>query len=137
MLDTGNMLKDPITGMPVIIVQKEILKEILPNIILDNLSKIVGGDVPQEVYNDENLQYITKFRLIPFSSIGKENGMLLGFKAKKIEIEQEDIKKVIDNVIVGIYEKNLSKRNEYNALIGLDLLEGSEETNELTANVSR
>lgn len=137
MLDTGNMLKDPITGMPVIIVQKEILKEILPNIILDNLSKIVGGDVPQEVYNDENLQYITKFRLIPFSSIGKENGMLLGFKAKKIEIEQEDIKKVIDNVIVGIYEKNLSKKNEYNALIGLDLLEGSEETNELTANVSR
>ena len=137
MLDTGNMLKDPITGMPVIIVQKEILKEILPNIILDNLSTIVGGDVPQEVYNDENLQYITKFRLIPFSSIGKENGMLLGFKAKKIEIEQEDIKKVIDNVIVGIYEKNLSKKNEYNALIGLDLLEGSEETNELTANVSR
>ena len=126
MLDTGNMLKDPITGMPVIIAQKEILKDILPNIILDNLSKIVGGDVPQEVYNDENLQYITKFRLIPFSSIGKENGMLLGFKTKKIEIQQEDIKKVIDNVIVGIYEKNLSKKNEYHALIGLDLLDNCE-----------
>ena len=44
MIDTGNMLKDPITGMPVIIVKKEILKDILPNIILDNLTKIVGGD---------------------------------------------------------------------------------------------
>ena len=131
------MLKDPITAMPVIIVQKEILKDILPSIILDNLTKIVGGDVPKEVYDDENLQYITKFRLIPFSSIGKENGMLLGFKAKKIEIEQEDTKKEIDNVIVGIYENKLSRKNEYNALIGLDLLEGSEEINELTENVSR
>lgn len=126
MLDTGNMLKDPISDMPVIIVQKKVLKDILPNIVLDNLSKIVGGDVPKEVYNDENLQYITKFRLIPFSSIGKENGILLGFKARKIEIEQEEIKKEMDNVIVGIYENNLSKRNEYNALISLDLLEGSE-----------
>ena len=137
MLDTGNMLKDPISDMPVIIVQKKVLKDILPSIILDNLTKIVGGDVPKEVYNDESLQYITKFRLIPFSSIGKENGILLGFKAGKIQMEQEDIKKEMDNVIIGIYENNLSKRNEYNALIGLDLLEGSEETNELTANVSR
>lgn len=137
MLDTGNMLKDPITGMPVIIVQKEILKDILPNIILDNLTKIVGGDVPREIYNDENLQYITRFRLIPFSSIGKENGMLLGFKANKVEIKLEEGKREIENVIIGIYENNLSKKSDYFALIGLDLLEGSEETNELTANVSR
>ena len=130
------MLKDPITGRPVIIAQKEILKNILPNVILDNLTQIVGGDVPQEIYK-ENLQYITKFRLIPFKSIGKENGMLLGFKAEKIEIVQENVKKIINDVIVGIYEKNLSRKDEYNVLIGLDLLEGSEETNELTTNVSR
>ena len=136
LLDTGNMLKDPITSIPVIVVEKEILKNILPEIILNNLNKIIGGDVPKEVYEDENLQYITKFRVIPFSSIGKANGMLLGFKANKVEIKDEENIETINNVIVGIYENKLSKKNQYSALIGLDLLEGSENS-EFITNVSR
>lgn len=136
LLDTGNMLKDPITSMPVIVVEKEILKNILPEIILNNLNKIIGGDVPKEVYEDENLEYITKFRVIPFSSIGKTNGMLLGFKANKVEIKDEESIETKNNVIVGIYENKLSKKNQYSALIGLDLLEGSE-NNEFITNVSR
>lgn len=136
LLDTGNMLKDPITSMPVIVVEKEILKNILPEIILNNLNKIIGGDVPKEIYEDENLEYITKFRVIPFSSIGKTNGMLLGFKANKVEIKDEESIETRNNVIVGIYENKLSKKNQYSALIGLDLLEGSE-NNEFITNVSR
>lgn len=126
LLDTGNMLKDPITSMPVVIVEKEILKNILPDIILNNLNKIIGGDVPKEVYNDGNLEYITKFRVIPFKTIGKENGMLLGFKANKVEIKDEENIKNIDDVIIGIYENKLSKKNQYLALMGLELLERSQ-----------
>lgn len=136
LLDTGNLLKDPITSMPVIIVEKGVLKDILPDIILNNLKKIVGGDVPKEVYEDENLKYITKFRVIPFSSIGKENGLLLGFKSNKIIIDREETKKEIENIIVGIYDGKLNKKDYYFALIGLDIIEGSEE-NELITNVSR
>ncbi len=140
LLDTGNMLKDPITRMPVIVVEKEKLKDILPDSILNNLNNIIGGDVPKEVYEDENLEYMTKFRVIPFSSIGKSNGMLLGFKANKVIIEQEDTNKIVQNVIVGIYDYSLSKKGQYSALIGLDLLEegleGSD-NDELITNVSR
>lgn len=136
LLDTGNMLKDPITSMPVIVVEKEILENILPYSILNNLNKIIGGDVPKEVYEDESLEYITKFRVIPFSSIGKSNGMLLGFKANKVVINIEDNEEEINNVIIGIYENKLSKKNQYSALIGLDLLERGKE-NEFITNVSR
>lgn len=135
-LDTGNMLKDPITSMPVIIVEKETLKEILPNSILDNLKNIIGGDVPKEVYEDENLKYITRFKVIPFKSIGKENGMLLGFKADKVTIKQEEKIEIITKIIIGIYDYKLSKKDEYHALIGFDMIEGSDK-NEYTANISR
>lgn len=136
MLDTGNMLKDPITQMPVIVVEKNALKDILPNSILDNLKNIIGGDVAKEVYEDENLKYITKFRVIPFSSIGKENGMLLGFKADKVIVNKDENIKTIQKAIVGIYDYSLSKKNEYSALIGFDIIEGSE-LNEYTTNISR
>ena len=126
LIDTGNMLKDPITSMPVIVVEKSILKNVLPDIIIDNLNKIIGGDVPKEVYEDKNLNYITKFRVIPFSSIGKENGLLLGFKSNKIKIStQEEGQKMIENVIVGIYDHSLSKKNNYFALVGFEILEKS------------
>lgn len=132
MIDTGNMLKDPISRMPVVIVQKDILYEVIPNIILENLEKIIGGDVLEELYKEENLEYISKFRVIPFSSIGKQNGMLLGLKADKVQIEIEEKDEIINNVIIGIYDKKLSKKNNYFALIGLDILEGSEESEYIT-----
>ena len=137
LVDTGNMLKEPITGKAVIIVEKEVLKKVLPDIILDNLQKIIGGDVPKEIYEDENKEYVKKLSLIPFSSLGKENGMLLGFKVDKVEIKQEEETKTAKDVIVAIYEKKLSKKEQYFALIGLDLLERSEEENEFFTNISR
>ena len=135
-IDTGNMLKDPITRMPVIVVEKDILYDMVPHRILENLDKIIGGDVAQELYQDENMTYLSKFRVIPFSSIGKQNGLLLGFKANKVEIEIQENEESIQNVIIGIYDKPLNKKSQYHALLGLDIIERSEE-DEYIANVSQ
>ena len=121
MVDTGNMLKDPITGNPVIVVEATLLENILPQEILQNLENIIGGEfenVTEEIRN----KYISKLKLIPYSSLGRQNGMLLGIKADEVEIikEDESIKK--DNIIIGIYNKSLTKRGEYRALIGIELI---------------
>lgn len=131
-LDTGNLLKDPITRVPVIVVERDILYGALPNKILNNLTQIIGGDVSQEFYEEENIEYISKFRVIPFSSIGKENGMLLGFKADKVIVEIDGNEEVVKNIIIGIYDKKLSKKGTYSALLGLDILGGSEENEPVT-----
>ena len=67
-------------------------------------------------------KYIPKLKLIPFSSLGKQNGMLIGIKADRIKIKKEETENVSENIIIGIYNKSLTKRGEYNALIGVDLL---------------
>lgn len=136
MLDTGNMLKDPITRMPVIVVEKDILYEIIPYKILDNLEKIIGGDDLSEIYEEESIEYISKFRVIPFSSLGKQNGLLLGFKASKVIVHTDENEEELKNIIIGIYDNKLSKKDKYNALLGLDVLEGSEE-NEFIASTSK
>ena len=125
MLDTGNMLKDPITRMPVIVVEKDILYEIIPYKILDNLEKIIGGDISNDFYEEINVEYISKFRVIPFSSLGKQNGLLLGFKASKVITYIDSNEEELKNIIIGIYDKKLSKKDKYNALLGLEILEDS------------
>lgn len=122
MVDTGNLLKEPITNTPVVIVEYSILYDILPKEILNNLDEILGGDlkkIPKEIRE----QYLTKLKFIPFSSLGKQNGMLIGIKAEELEIKNENEVQKINKVIIGIYNKSLTKKGEYRALLGLELIE--------------
>ena len=126
MIDTGNMLKDPISKMPVVVVQKDMLYDLISREIIDSLENVLGGDTNSKIYYSINNNIISKFRIIPFSSIGKENGLLLGFKADSIEIflDNDYIKK--ENIIIGIYNGKISNNKKYYALLGLELIEGSD-----------
>ena len=121
MIDTGNLAKEPITNTPVVIVESTLLEDVLPNKILNNLENILGGDLSQ-ISEEMQEKYISKLRCIPFSSLGKQNGMLLGIKADEIQVETEDEKMISKNIIIGIYDKSLTKRGEYRALIGIELI---------------
>ena len=119
LLDTGNMLKDPITLMPVIVVEKEMLYDFLPKEILNNLEKIIGGDTKE--VTEKNVEYMSKFRIIPYNSIGRQNGLMLGFKADKVKIIIDDEEKEVNNAIIGIFNESFNS-NTYSALISLEIL---------------
>ncbi len=122
LVDTGNSLHDPLTNTPVIVVEFLAIKDILPLEIqdifkeskeedLDSISSVVSGS-----------KWFSRFRLIPFTSLGKENGMLIGFKPDYIEIGEDETKKGVNNVVVGIYNRALSKNERYKALLGPELV---------------
>ena len=120
-IDTGNFLKEPITNTPVIVVEHTLLYECIPKEILNHLENILGGDfsgIPEKIKEE----YMPKLKVIPFSSLGKQNGMLVGIKAEEIVIENEEENKTKQNVIIGIYNKSLTKRGEYRALLGIELM---------------
>ena len=121
MIDTGNLLKEPISNTPVIVVEHTLLYDCMPKEILNNLENILGGDfenISEEVKN----KYISKLKVIPFSSLGKQNGMLIGIKPEEVTVINDENENKINNVIIGIYNKSLTKRGEYRALIGIELL---------------
>ena len=120
MIDTGNFLKEPITNTPVIVVEHTLLYDCMPKEILNHLETILGGDF-SEIPDKVREEYISRLKVIPFSSLGKQNGMLLGIKADKVIIKSDEEEKENDNVIIGIYNKSLTKRGEYRALLGIEL----------------
>lgn len=126
LIDSGNMLKDPVSGCPVIVVEYEKIISVLSEKMIECINKIQGGDVIED-YNEG-----VKIRLIPFSSLGKENGMLVGVKMKKVIITFRGKEDIIENIIVGIYNKKFTKDNKYNALIGLDTVDAGSEKNLVT-----
>lgn len=121
MIDTGNFLKEPITNTPVIVVEHTLLYDCIPKEILNHLENILGGDF-SEIPKNIKEEYMPKLKVIPFSSLGKQNGMLLGIKAEEVVIKTEEENKTKENVIIGIYNKSLTKRGEYRALLGIEFM---------------
>lgn len=116
LVDTGNMLSDPIENMPVIVAQLTSVKDILPDIMVDLINKNNFIDAPFLIESESFIK--AKIRLIPFSSLGKKDGMLIGFKPDFIVVRQ----KRIENVCIGVYNQSLSKSGVYNALISPELI---------------
>ena len=122
LIDTGNLLKEPITNLPVIVMEHTLLYDVMPKEILNNVEEILGGDfskIPEHMKEE----YSSKLKVIPFSSLGKQNGMLLGIRAENLIINLKEETRKIDKVVVGIYNKSLTKNGEYRSLLGLETVE--------------
>ena len=115
-IDTGNFLREPITNMPVIVIERGRLAEIFPAEILNNINQIIKGE-------DTDLgEYAARIRAIPFKSLGKENGLILGIKMDRLEVEYQDVIHKVKDVIIGIYNGSLSRNGRYSGLVGLDII---------------
>jgi stage II sporulation protein GA (sporulation sigma-E factor processing peptidase) len=121
LVDTGNSLYDPLTKMPVVIVEFNAVKTILPSDIQKIFEQSNEEDLDSITGIISNSSWLSRFRLIPFSSLGKENGMLIGFRPDYIEIGGQE-RKGIKDVIIGIYNRALSKDENYRALLSPELI---------------
>lgn len=122
LVDTGNSLKDPITNVPVMIADYSMISELLPEDVKQIFERSSENDlnVIAEIMSES--KWAARFRIIPFKSLGRENGMLVGFRPDGITIMDRDKKIQMNNIIIAIYRKELSKDGEYSALIHPEML---------------
>ena len=122
LVDTGNALNEPLTNAPVVVVEYLSIKELLPKDVQEIFEQDNQNDFNIIAHIMSNSDLITRFRVIPFKSLGKENGMLLGFKPDEVQLTENNKLQSIKNSIIGIYNKKLSNNGEYSALIHPDML---------------
>lgn len=122
LIDTGNSLHDPITNMPVVVVEYTAVKDILPEDIQSIFEESRENDLSSVTGIISSSSWFSRFRLIPYTSLGKDNGMLLGFRPDYILLGTENEEKGIQDVIVGIYNRSLSRSRDYKALLGPELI---------------
>ncbi|MCD8391562.1 MAG: sigma-E processing peptidase SpoIIGA [Firmicutes bacterium] len=99
--DSGNTLKEPVSGKSVVIAE---WRTIYP--LFD------GADYNDLINNMDRY----RLRIVPYHSLGNKNGMIFAFLADDIIISDE--KRSAGKIYIGITREQLSKTNEYNALIG-------------------
>lgn len=103
LIDTGNMLWDPMSGGSVIVAEKNAVRALIPE-----------SKKEDDIFDIAH--HISDVRLIPYKTIDTDNGLLVGFKPDKIYCSAP----LKDDVIIGISSKKLGNDGEYNALAGPD-----------------
>lgn len=117
--DTGNSLIEPISKLPVFVVEYKTIEGILAQSIKEILNNTEVDFIKLEKYLEESNDL--KLKLIPFKSIGKDNGILLGLKPDYIEINDNELKRY-KSLLIGIYVGNLSTDDQYSGLLNIDML---------------
>lgn len=109
MIDTGNTLKDPISGLPVLVVEAQVLSELLPRPF--PREKVAQ---PYDFMNHYSNHPIGKrMRLIPYQAVGVQ-GLLLVMKMDKVTLNHE----ASPSILVGLSPTAVSDGGNYKALVG-------------------
>lgn len=123
LVDTGNRLKDPLTGSPVVIVEYPALTGLFSEelkVIFNSMEKSDSLNIPDEFLTSP---WSSRFRLIPYTSIGKERGMLIGFRPDEIRIIDDGHVIPVKNVIIGVHNRPLCPEGTYKALLHPDVFQ--------------
>ncbi len=123
LIDTGNQLQDPLSRIPVVVVEYNVLKHLFP---IEVQMAFESGKDPDLMLILDSLAetgWSTRFRVIPFTSLGRENGLLIGFRPDRVEIMNGENRVLTRNVIVGVYHQQLSPGGGYRALLHPDVLD--------------
>lgn len=117
LIDTGNHLTDPLTGVPVIVLEQDLLTQLLPTELAGRIHQLEVGDKQALTELLATSQWSSRFRVIPFTSLGKKNGMLVGFRPDRITLEISGQSVPASEAIVAICNHQLDSAGEYQALI--------------------
>lgn len=93
-IDTGNRLKEPITGKIVHILQEDVAASLMS-----------GEDKPMSF-------------LVPYRAVGTESGLLTAIRIDRMELVAEDESRtVIMRPLFGLYQGKLSSNDEYQLIL--------------------
>jgi len=120
--DTGNSLIEPLSKLPVFVVEYKVIDKLLPQPIRQIFDYKKENDFIAIENAMKELEEEIIIRFIPFKSVGSKHGMLIGFKPDYIKIIENGLEEIHDELLIGIVNDKLSIDNNYRGLLNLSIL---------------
>jgi len=133
LLDTGNELCDPMTGKAVMVAEYAALRSILPERFCRLYEKYGARDVVQLMEKCGRVSPGCRLRLLPYNSIGKENGMLVAFVPDMVIFGAQK-EMIMDDVLIGLYHRALTNKSGCQAVVNPAVLNWPEKGENLWAS---
>ncbi len=112
--DTGCTLSDPISGFPAVIISPKTAKKLLGNSFQENYSAILAN----------------KCRILPYTTIDNEGGMLFGFVPDELFVDN----KKISCSVVAVAKTDFNQEGQISAIFNPKILEKLNERKAVEVN---
>ena len=122
LVDTGNSLRDPLSQAPVIVAEFDSVKSFLPDSVKLLFYEKQENDLQNLLMSASSDEFTGRLRMIPYESLGRQNGLLIGFRPDRVEIMREKDIITLPDVVIGIYNRSLSRNGEYQGLLNPELI---------------
>jgi stage II sporulation protein GA (sporulation sigma-E factor processing peptidase) len=129
LLDTGNSLYDPFYKKPVMIAEFSAIEPLLTvrqsGLLLSMLNTVEGNQNRNSsslACSLEEEEDQLNIMMIPYHSIGKNNGILPAIVMNRVVIWNGDEKIQSEKVCVAVRSEKLSKGNEYQIILHKDMM---------------
>jgi stage II sporulation protein GA (sporulation sigma-E factor processing peptidase) len=124
-MDSGNCLYDPVFKKPVMVVENSLIRDLLPSgtyLEFEAARKFMEQAGPDHRPPDLSNEHVLRFRFIPYQSIGKMQGMMLGLVLDKVLIHTEKETVCNEKVTAAICDNHLSAKDDYHVLLHKELI---------------
>lgn len=121
LIDTGNRLRDPASGNPVIIVEYGAIEAALPREVRAALAG-PDDDFVARARAVAGSAWSSRFRAVPYSSVGREKGMMVGFRPDRVRVADGRRMVITSRAVVCVHTSALCPGGNYRALVNPDIL---------------
>ncbi|TLS35251.1 sigma-E processing peptidase SpoIIGA [Pseudalkalibacillus caeni] len=112
LIDSGNQLHDPISRLPVMILDVSKFASALPAEIVE-----MAQDYTKLGENEGTQPWEERIRLIPYRAVGQDNQFMLALKPDLVTIEHSDETINVKKVLIGLSYRTLSGEDEYDCIL--------------------
>lgn len=127
LVDTGNQLYEPITGVPVMMIDANILSSFLPKHLLDiALNQDIGKFPLHSLEEKINEEWLVRVRIVPYQGVRQGMQLMLAIRPDQVEIEHENNIYISNKVLIGLNSQMLSKDGSYEAIVHPALLKNGQ-----------
>ncbi|WP_232698395.1 sigma-E processing peptidase SpoIIGA [Brevibacillus daliensis] len=127
LVDTGNQLHEPISRIPVMVMESSLFAGIIPDQIL-RVAEGEGGKLEQleSIMDELPEEWQGRVRLIPFRSVSSGFDFLLALKPDHVFLEQNGVSQKHTRVLIGLQHHPLSPDRKYQSIVHPALMQQEE-----------
>jgi stage II sporulation protein GA (sporulation sigma-E factor processing peptidase) len=125
LMDTGNCLYDPVFKRPVMVIESTLLEQLLSTEFckdLENAKHYLEENADGIMQLDMKEEHLLRLRFIPYQSIGKTHGMMLGLLLDKVLINTGTQTVCNEKVTAAICDNHLSTKEDYHVILHKNLM---------------
>ncbi|HEY0829221.1 MAG TPA: sigma-E processing peptidase SpoIIGA [Bacilli bacterium] len=116
LIDTGNQMYDPLTRIPVMVLEASKWKDVLPASWMKQIQQLEAEQIAVTMENEDFI-WQDRLRWVPYKGVGKGTQFMLALKPDKVVITQDGIAHETHKVLIGLTNGKLSSDGSYEAII--------------------